>query len=95
MTGLYQRTYYGAWCLFCFPLFLGKALQNTGFGAAVTLALFIVFVLVTCSLVIVFVLVTASVSPLVPTEQRMLLHTENMKNTITLSTLLAFIKSLE
>lgn len=39
--------------------------------------------------------VSASVSPLVPTEQRMLLHAENMKNIITLSTLLAFIKSLE
>lgn len=35
-------------------LFFGKALPNTGFGAAVTLAVLIVFVLATCCLCLSF-----------------------------------------
>lgn len=84
---LHQHSRYVAWCLFCFPLFLGKHFQTQD----LELLWLWLFSLSFCwSLA-----VSASVSPLVPTEQRMLLHTVNVKNTITLSTFHAFIKSLE
>lgn len=44
---------WGLVCVFLSSLF-GKALPNTGFGAAVTLAVFIVFVFVTCCLCLSF-----------------------------------------
>lgn len=46
-------TLWGLVCVLLSSLF-GKALPNAGFGAAVTLALFIVFVLVTCCLCLSF-----------------------------------------